>query len=125
MNITNKTGKIIAIGELVLLPGDTEILPKDFVENPVIKFFAETGRVELFENEAEAEAPAPHVPAEEQSHQADDVEQMIAAVKEMRRAELDALAEELGIAIEEGDTVPTLKEKLIAYYQRQSAEENA
>lgn len=131
MKITNKSGKIIAIGELSLLPGDTQNLPKDFEGNPVIQFFANTGKVELIE-EVEAQAPAapPAPPVPPVTPPADpkttppsgaesEVEKVIAGIKEMKRAELDALAAELGIEVVAEDTVPTLKEKLIAFYQQQ------
>ena len=37
----------------------------------------------------------------------------------MNRGELDAACEEAGIEVVEGDTIPTLKEKLIAKLQEQ------
>lgn len=47
MKITNTSGKIIGIGTLTLLPGATELLPKEFEENPVILGFAEKKLVKL------------------------------------------------------------------------------
>ena len=43
MNITNKGKKIVNIGELVLLPGKTAPLPKNFEGNPVVGFLIERG----------------------------------------------------------------------------------
>lgn len=37
----------------------------------------------------------------------------------MKRSELDALAAQVGVEVAPDDTVPTLKEKLTAYYQAQ------
>lgn len=117
MKITNKSGKLIGIGELTLLPGETETLPKDYEKNPVIQFFADTGRVELADDDAgkpAVQTPPPPPPLSPE----DELKKVISGIKEMKREELDSLAKELGVEIEEKDTVPTLREKLIAFYQK-------
>ncbi|WP_203227533.1 hypothetical protein [Calorimonas adulescens] len=54
MKVTNNSVKIINIGELSVLPGATEIVPKDFVGNPVLKFLEKRGDIALFDEEAAA-----------------------------------------------------------------------
>lgn len=50
MRIKNIGGKIIRMGTLTLLPGETRVLPKDFENNPVIEHFADMGLVEFEKN---------------------------------------------------------------------------
>lgn len=45
-------------------------------------------------------------------------EAKIKAVKEMKREELDAYAPTVGVVVEENDTVITLKEKIIAVFNK-------
>ena len=125
MKITNIGGKAIGIGGLSLLPGETAPLPKDFETNPVILFFEERGFVKL------EKADEPLTPPDENGGQGEQKEpfgqkrdgltkeEVIAAIKDMKRGELDALAVQVGIEVAQDDTVPSLKEKLTAYYQAQ------
>ena len=121
MKISNIGGKAIGIGGLSLLPGETATLPKGFEENPVIKFFEAKGFVKL---EATTPAKVETPPAENKSD--DDQngkeltkEEVIAAIEKMKRGDLDALAAQVGIEVTPEDTVPTLRDKLTAYYQAQ------
>lgn len=121
MNITNRGKKIINIGSLALLPGNTAPLPKEYEGNPVIGFFIKRGTLvcdQPFQSNAaqtplndDAEAA---VRAEAEAAKAKEIEEATRSIKKMNRAELDAACAEAGIQVEEGDTVPTLQQKLIA-----------
>ena len=56
MKVTNNSVKIINIGELSVLPGATETVPKDFVGNPVLKFLEKRGDITLFDEKAAIKA---------------------------------------------------------------------
>lgn len=124
MNITNSGKKIINIGSLALLPGNTAPLPKEYEGNPVIGFFIKRGTLvcdQPFQSNAaqtplndDAEAA---VRAEAEAAKAKEIEEATRSIKKMNRAELDAACAEAGIQVEEGDTVPTLQQKLIAKLQ--------
>ena len=124
MNITNRGKKIINIGSLALLPGNTAPLPKEYEGNPVIGFFIKRGTLvcdQPFQSNAaqtplndDAEAA---VRAEAEATKAKEIEEATRSIKKMNRAELDAACAEAGIEVEEGDTVPTLQQKLIAKLQ--------
>lgn len=124
MNITNNGKKIVNIGELTLLPGDTAPLPAGFEGNPVVGFLIERGTLSAdqpFQSNVpqttlsdDAEAA---VRAEEAARKAKEIEEKTRAIKKMNRAELDAACAEAGIQVEEGDTIPTLQAKLIGKVQ--------
>ena len=124
MNITNRGKKIINIGSLALLPGNTAPLPKEYEGNPVIGFFIKRGTLvcdQPFQSNAaqtplndDAEAA---VRAEAEAAKAKEIEEATRSIQKMNRAELDAACAEAGIQVEEGDTVPTLQQKLIAKLQ--------
>ena len=52
--ITNKSGKIIHLGSMMLLPGESGELPKAYENNPVVSFLEGRGAVEVARKNAEA-----------------------------------------------------------------------
>jgi hypothetical protein len=61
MLVKNTCGKIIGFGRLALLPGVTDTLPSEFEGSPVVKYYIDTGRIEIVQ--AAPEAPkAPEAP---------------------------------------------------------------
>lgn len=124
MNITNNGKKIVNIGELVLLPGNTAPLPKKFEGNPVVGFLIERGTLACDQPFCSA---APQTPLNDDAANdtgddadapaTDDVSERIKAIKKMNRAALDAACADAGIVVEEGDTIPTLQQKLIEKLQ--------
>lgn len=78
--ITNKSGKIIHLGSMMLLPGESGELPKAYEKNLVVSFLEGRGAVEVARkdtevdekvtpSEAPAEKPSPaEVPAGEPSN---------------------------------------------------------
>ncbi len=53
--ITNKSGKIIHLGSMMLLPGESGELPKAYENNPVVSFLEGRGAVEVARKNAEAD----------------------------------------------------------------------
>lgn len=53
--ITNKSGKIIHLGSMILLPGESGELPKAYENNPVVSFLEGRGAVEVARKNAEAD----------------------------------------------------------------------
>lgn len=141
MNVTNNGKKIVNIGELALLPGMTEPLPKSYEGNPVVGFLIERGTLScdqpfcskavaettLRDDAAEAVAreeaaaraakEAAARAAQEAADRVAAIEEQVRAIKKMNRGELDAACAEQGIEVEEGDTIPTLQKKLIEKLQ--------
>ena len=96
MNITNKGKKIVNIGELVLLPGKTAPLPKNFEGNPVVGFLIERGTLSCDQPfcSAAPETPLNDDAADDTGDDAgDDVSERIKAIKKMNRI-LDLLDED-------------------------------
>lgn len=55
-NITNKGTKIISIGTVLLLPGETKPLPAEYEKSEILDFFQERGVIEILEEVAEESA---------------------------------------------------------------------
>lgn len=70
-NITNKGTKIISIGTVLLLPGETKPLPAEYEKSETLDFFRERGVVEISE-EVAGEFAEPEAPAEEGEVQEED-----------------------------------------------------
>jgi FKBP-type peptidyl-prolyl cis-trans isomerase len=86
MKVTNNSVKIINIGELSVLPGATETVPKDFVGNPVLKFLEKRGDIALFDEEAAAKE------AEEAKARAEAEAKLKAEAEAKAKAEEEAKA---------------------------------
>ena len=63
--ITNKSGKIIHLGSMMLLPGESGELPKAYENNPIVFFLESRGAMEVARKDTEvdekvtpSEAPA-------------------------------------------------------------------
>lgn len=65
-NITNKGTKIISIGTVLLLPGETKPLPVEYEKSEILDFFQERGVIEILEEVAE-ESAEPEVPAKSET----------------------------------------------------------
>lgn len=127
MNITNNGKKIVNIGELVLIPGQTAPLPKAYEGNSVVGFLISRGTLSCDQPfcTAAAQTPLKDDAAEEvakeeaakEDAKAAAIEEQIRSIKKMNRGELDNACAEHGIEVEDGDTIPTLQKKLIAKLQ--------
>lgn len=73
-NITNKGTKIISIGTVLLLPGETKPLPAEYEKSEILDFFQERGVIEISEEVAEesAEQEAPAEPETESETESEE-----------------------------------------------------
>ena len=74
INITNKGTKIISIGTVLLLPGETKPLPVEYEKSEILDFFQERGVIEISEEVAEesAEQEAPAEPETESETESEE-----------------------------------------------------
>lgn len=73
-NITNKGTKIISIGTVLLLPGETKPLPVEYEKSEILDFFQDRGVIEISEEVAEesAEQEAPAEPETESETESEE-----------------------------------------------------
>ncbi len=98
MKVKNTSGKIINFGPLTLLPGETDTLPKEFENNPVVDAFVETDTIVLIKN----------APVVDESDKAGVPENL----SDMKKDELLALCSKLGIEADEAETKAVIIEKI-------------
>lgn len=107
-NISNS--KIITIGDVVLLPGQTATVPVQFEKNPVLKTYRDLGFVLMSEGPVVAGFTAPaddaaavetksaETKAESDAEAAENLRKArLASLKEISEEGLGSLAKELGI----------------------------
>ncbi len=71
-NITNKGTKIISIGTVLLLPGETKPLPEEYEKSETLDFFQERGVVKISESVEEENPKEPNAePESEPEEEAD------------------------------------------------------
>lgn len=95
MKIKNTCGKIINFGTLTLLPNEVGTLPKEFEKNPVINAFVERDNITILEDKEIAKGI--------------EVPENLEALK---KDELIALCEKLGVTVVDTDTKAVLVEKI-------------
>lgn len=70
--VTNQGSKIISIGSLILLPGETKPLPTAYEKSETLDFFQERGVVKISESVEEENPKEPNAePKEEPEEEAD------------------------------------------------------
>lgn len=65
--ITNKSGKIIHLGSMMLLPGESGELPKAYENNPIVSFLESRGAVARKDTEVDEKVTPSEAPAENPS----------------------------------------------------------
>lgn len=95
MKIKNTCGKIINFGSLTLLPNEIGTLPKEFEGNPVVNAFVERDNITILEDRVVKEDTI--VPEN---------------LETLKKDELVALCEKLGVTVEDTDTKAVLIEKI-------------
>ena len=95
MKIKNTCGKIINFGTLTLLPNEIGTLPKDFENNPVLTAFVERDNITILEERV----------AKENAEVPENLEAL-------KKDELIALCEKLGVTVVDTDTKAALVEKI-------------
>lgn len=111
LSITNISEKVIGIGNVTVLPGETQGVPKDFETNPVLLVYKNLGLVTLSKKtEAAANAEDEKKGEEQKSEQNDakadgeaaanaeeERKAKLASLKDASDEDVAALAKELGI----------------------------
>ncbi len=70
--VTNQGSKIISIGSLILLPGETKPLPEEYEKSETLDFFQERGVVKISESVEEENPKEPNAePESEPEEEAD------------------------------------------------------
>ena len=70
--VTNQGSKIISIGSLILLPGETKPLPEEYEKSETLDFFQERGVVKISESAMEENPKEPNAePESEPEEEAD------------------------------------------------------
>ena len=70
--VTNQGNKIISIGSLILLPGETKPLPEEYEKSETLDFFQERGVVKISESVEEENPKEPNAePESEPEEEAD------------------------------------------------------
>lgn len=118
MKIKNVSeGKIIGIGEVTVLPGETKEIPKAFERSPILEIYKKQGFAEISGKPSSAEKTAEQLAAEKAEKEkkaAEEAEALrqerLASLDSITEEELAKLAEELGINPAEcKDTADVLK----------------
>lgn len=119
MKVKNNTNKPIGIGVLNLLPGQTETLPAPYKQHPIVKMLAtkkydaEHTFITLTEEESDKDDATPTGGNGTVAPAGDTGTYSLSALKRLRKAELEVMAEKAGIVIEDA-TVDKLAEALFA-----------
>ena len=99
MKIKNTCGKIICFGTLSLLPGDVGTLPKEFENNPVLNALVERDNITIL---AERKVDAV----------VDNAVEVPENLESLKKDELIALCNRLGVEVLDTDTKAVLVEKI-------------
>lgn len=103
MKVKNVSNKIIGIGELTLLPGNTEEVPVDYEHNPALKIYEEINMIELtgkpyVEKTQDELLNEEKAKKEKEAQEADKLRQeRLASLSSISDGDLFKLAKELGI----------------------------
>ena len=97
MKVKNIGNKIINFGALTLLPGESNTLPKEFENCPVLDTYVEHDRITIIKETPKTDDSKVAVPKNLDS---------------LKKDALIALCEDLGITVEDDDTKAILIEKI-------------
>ena len=113
---TNKTRKIVIIGDSIIRPDETEKVPEAFEDSTALADMVRRGDIVLSDNAPEKPEPAPAVElTAAPTVQAQSVEDILGELKKMqRKSEVQALAADLEIEFEDSTTIKELKAAITA-----------
>ena len=105
MKIENiSEGKIIGIGDVTVLPGETKEIPKEYETNPVLEVYKKMGVAKIFGTPAKSAKSAKEIKSEKEAADkkaAEDAEALrlarLASLEGITDEALGSLANELGI----------------------------
>lgn len=95
MKIENISSKVIGIGDVTVLPGETQVVPSEFENSPVLEIYKSVGFINLT-----GEATVPEAPAVEETPAVDEAESKKAKLALLKTASDEVVAKmanELGI----------------------------
>lgn len=115
--ITNKTDRPLGLGTLILLPEQTVNVPDEYKNNPTIDLLVASGELigveEINASQTKQDDIQPIPLVDPNKPTQEEIEAQIAKIKKMKRGELDEFARQIGVIIDEHDTVESLSAKLI------------
>lgn len=124
MKVQNIGGKIVSIGDVVILPGESKPVPDSYADNAALACLVEHKNVRLIrgeeqelttgQNETAEEPPAKESQVEEPPAKDGDGEGDKKPLSRMNKAELVEECRKLGIEVSPDDTNPALVEKIKA-----------
>ena len=95
MKIENISSKVIGIGNVTVLPGETQVVPSDFENSPVLEIYKSVGFINVT-----GEATVPETPVVEEAPVVDETESKKAKLALLKTASDEVVAKmanELGI----------------------------
>jgi hypothetical protein len=99
MKIRNKTGKVVGLGGVTILPDAEETIPAAFETNPIVKMFIASGKFVVLGAEVQ--------PAR------DALSDLIASLKTAKKPRLITLCKEHGVTYSDDEEVKVIKSRLI------------
>jgi hypothetical protein len=95
MKIENISSKVIGIGNVTVLPGETQVVPSEFENSPVLEIYKSVGFINVT-----GEATVPEAPVVEEAPAVDEAESKKAKLALLKTASDEVVAKmanELGI----------------------------
>lgn len=119
MKVQNIGGKIVSIGDVVILPGESKPVPDSYADNAALACLVEHKNIRLIREEQTEPAlgqseSVDDPPAEEPPAKEGDGEVDKKPLSRMNKAELVEECRKLGIEVSPDDTNPALVEKINA-----------
>lgn len=124
MKVQNIGGKIVSIGDVVILPGESKPVPDSYADNAALACLVEHKNIRLIreeqtepaldQSESVDDPPADDPPAEEPPAKEGDGEVDKKPLSRMNKAELVEECRKLGIEVSPDDTNSALVEKIKA-----------
>lgn len=119
MKVQNIGGKIVSIGDVVILPGESKPVPDSYADNAALACLVEHKNIRLIREEQTEPAPGQNEPvddppAEEPPAREDNGYGDKKPLSRMNKAELVEECRKLGIEVSPDDTNSALVEKIKA-----------
>lgn len=123
MKFENISKKIIGLGEVTILPGETKDVPKEFEKNPILDFYKKKGMAKITGRTSAPEKTPEQIAKEKEEAEkkaAKEAEELrkarVASLKDITDEDLGKLAIELGInpaeCKDQADVLAKVKEAL-------------
>lgn len=124
LKMTNVSAKVIGVGDVTVLPGETKEVPSEFEANPILAMYKSMGFVTMSgkskaqadaeKKAAEEKAAAEKAAADAQAQADAEKKAKLASLKDATDEEVAALANELGINPAECKDLADVRKKVKA-----------